>query len=216
MLAAVICLTGNGGALDLDEVSDHCAKFLPSYMAPDLFLTVAELPRGSPGKVDYHAALELVESQRGWPRAAVGGGRSSDKQMTGGVPGVDFEHDLHALRRRKLARVPALDDRPPDGGWPTCYLLHSFGGNRCSWLCNCEGVAPFVDMNMVFVFPESGRRWFINDVSGRRRRRLFRRRPDSRYRKRNFLLGELASHGSSAGSLWAEPPQSTWPWFTRS
>ena len=63
VLAAVICLTGEG-ALDLDEVTDHCAKFLPSYMAPDLFLTVAELPRGARGKVDYHAALELVESRR--------------------------------------------------------------------------------------------------------------------------------------------------------
>jgi hypothetical protein len=33
-------------------------------MVPDLILPVAELPRGSRGKADYEAVLELVQSQR--------------------------------------------------------------------------------------------------------------------------------------------------------
>jgi hypothetical protein len=32
-------------------------------MVPDVILSVGELPRGPRGKADYHAVLELVESQ---------------------------------------------------------------------------------------------------------------------------------------------------------
>lgn len=79
---------------------------------------------------------------------------------------MDFTHDSRALGRSKTARVLVPSGSPPDGGWPTCYLLHSYGGNRCSWLLN--GISPFDEIDAVFVFPESGRRWFINDISGRR------------------------------------------------
>lgn len=84
------------------------------------------------------------------------------------LPGVDFVHDSRALGRRKIARVLVPNGSPPDGGWPACYLLHSYGGNRCSWLLNAGTVPLFDDIDAVFVFPESGRRWFINDISGRR------------------------------------------------
>jgi amino acid adenylation domain-containing protein len=63
VLAAVVRLA-DGEALESDAVIAHCSRFLPSYMIPDVILPVAELPRGSRGKADYNAVLELVESQR--------------------------------------------------------------------------------------------------------------------------------------------------------
>ena len=62
VLAAVVCLA-DGEALELDAVIDHCTKFLPPYMVPDVILPVAELPRGSRGKADHNAVLELVKSR---------------------------------------------------------------------------------------------------------------------------------------------------------
>jgi len=64
VLAAVVRLA-DGESLEHDAVIDHCSKFLPPYMVPDVILPVAELPRGSRGKADYNAVLELVESQSG-------------------------------------------------------------------------------------------------------------------------------------------------------
>jgi amino acid adenylation domain-containing protein len=63
VLAAVIRIA-DGEVLELDAVIDHCRKFLPRYMVPDVILPVAELPLGSRGKADYNAVLELVESWR--------------------------------------------------------------------------------------------------------------------------------------------------------
>jgi len=62
VLAAVVRLA-DGESLEHDAVIDHCSKFLPPYMVPDVILPVAELPRGSRGKADYNAVLELVQSQ---------------------------------------------------------------------------------------------------------------------------------------------------------
>ncbi len=61
VLAAVVRLA-DGEALEHDAVIRHCTRFLPPYMVPDVILPVAELPRGSRGKADYNAVLELVES----------------------------------------------------------------------------------------------------------------------------------------------------------
>jgi acyl-coenzyme A synthetase/AMP-(fatty) acid ligase len=63
VLAAVVRLAG-WGALNNNAVIGHCRRFLPVYMIPDVILPVGELPRGSRGKADYHAVLELVESYR--------------------------------------------------------------------------------------------------------------------------------------------------------
>jgi glutamate racemase len=63
VLAAVVCLA-DGEALELDAVIGHCTRLLPSYMVPDVILPVAEMPRGSRGKADYNAVLELVKSPR--------------------------------------------------------------------------------------------------------------------------------------------------------
>lgn len=84
------------------------------------------------------------------------------------VPGVDFEHHARALGHRKVARVVAPRGEPPDGGWPVAYLLHSFGGDRRSWARCAEPFSPELGDGRLYVLPESGRRWFINDVSGKR------------------------------------------------
>jgi len=52
--------------------------------------------------------------------------------------------------------------------FPVLYMLHGFGGNRTTWL-QCEDLASVVDSGeLIVVFPESGRSWFINDARGRR------------------------------------------------
>jgi len=64
VLAAVVS-PADGGTLEPAAAIEHCSRFLPPYMVPDIILAVAELPRGSRGKADYNAVLELVESQGG-------------------------------------------------------------------------------------------------------------------------------------------------------
>jgi acyl-coenzyme A synthetase/AMP-(fatty) acid ligase len=63
VLAAVVRVA-EGEKLEHDAVIEHCSRFLPPYMVPDVILPVADLPRGSRGKADYKAVLELVESER--------------------------------------------------------------------------------------------------------------------------------------------------------
>jgi len=63
VLAAVVRLA-DGEALLRDAVIDHCSRYLPPYMVPEVILPVEELPRGSRGKADYNAVLALVESER--------------------------------------------------------------------------------------------------------------------------------------------------------
>ncbi len=84
------------------------------------------------------------------------------------LPGTEFRHYSAALGRTKTARVLVPPRRPPEQGWPTCYLLHAFGGNRLSWLRCFDPSSVMVDFGALLVFPESGRRWFINDASGNR------------------------------------------------
>jgi amino acid adenylation domain-containing protein len=68
VLAAVVCIA-DGEVLEYYAVIDHCSRFLPPYMVPDVILPVPELPRGSRGKADYDAVLELVESHSHASRA---------------------------------------------------------------------------------------------------------------------------------------------------
>jgi amino acid adenylation domain-containing protein len=63
VLTAVVRLAGEE-PLEHDAVIAHCSRLLPPYMVPDFILPVAELPRGSRGKADYKAVLELVQSER--------------------------------------------------------------------------------------------------------------------------------------------------------
>jgi S-formylglutathione hydrolase FrmB len=49
-----------------------------------------------------------------------------------------------------------------------CYLLHSYAGNFKSWAERTPLLFLASHLPLLFVLPESGRRWFIDDASGRR------------------------------------------------
>jgi putative tributyrin esterase len=83
-------------------------------------------------------------------------------------PGADFRHYAASLGRQKVARVLVPPGPPPAQGWCTCYLLHAFAGNRLSWLRHVEFSLSELGCGLLLIFPESGRRWFINDASGNR------------------------------------------------
>ncbi len=51
-LRAVITTDGGGDNLTREEVLDHCRRWLPSYMVPDIVEFREEMPRTSTGKVD--------------------------------------------------------------------------------------------------------------------------------------------------------------------
>jgi putative tributyrin esterase len=51
---------------------------------------------------------------------------------------------------------------------PVLYLLHSFAGNRTSWLRCPNFLEHAASGGMIIVLPESGRSWLINDHRGRR------------------------------------------------
>ncbi|NVJ28565.1 esterase [Myxococcus sp. AM011] len=82
--------------------------------------------------------------------------------------GSEFEHDAPSLGRKKVAHVQVPSGRPPLAGFRVCYLLHSFGGDRHSWARQGDGFLTGLASDVLFVFPESGRRWFMNDASGKR------------------------------------------------
>ena len=44
------------------ELRAYCARFLPAYMVPDRFLILQIMPRGSRGKIDYDALVQLDRS----------------------------------------------------------------------------------------------------------------------------------------------------------
>jgi amino acid adenylation domain-containing protein len=75
VLAAVVRVA-DAEALDQDAVIGHCRRFLPPYMVPDVIVPIGELPRGSRGKADYQAVLELVESRDDLARLEQAGDRT--------------------------------------------------------------------------------------------------------------------------------------------
>ncbi|WNG35602.1 esterase [Archangium violaceum] len=85
-----------------------------------------------------------------------------------GLPGFDFVHDAPSLGRSKVAYVIAPSGPPPAKGFPVCYMLHAFGGDRFSWARHGREFLAEHRERVLFVFPESGRRWFMNDASGKR------------------------------------------------
>lgn len=67
-------------------------------------------------------------------------------------------------RKRCFALVPPEDEHP--GRLPICYFLHAWGGNAEVFL-NHPDIAPLLrGSGLVCVFPESFRRWLINDHAG--------------------------------------------------
>jgi S-formylglutathione hydrolase FrmB len=57
-------------------------------------------------------------------------------------------------------------DEPAAKGWWLCYALHGYGGDRFSWVYVLDEMPQIYRNSCIWIFPESGRRWFINDASG--------------------------------------------------
>src|SRR5688572_28315195 len=113
----------------------------------------------------------------------------SDRQN---APGFDVALSSERLRRTKTARVLVPSDSPPHNGWPLCCLLHSFGGNRLSWIHSIgSSLGRFPWARCVLVIPESGRRWFMNDVAG--------------YLYEDYLVSELLPTLDSALPIRSDP-----------
>lgn len=74
-----------------------------------------------------------------------------------------------SIGRWKSVSVALPPTYSPTGSpFPVLYLLHSYAGNRKSWL-RCPNLAAQVAAHgIVLVLPESGRSWLINDARGRR------------------------------------------------
>ena len=76
-----------------------------------------------------------------------------------------WESDSAALGCPKRVTVLAPGNRRPA---PVVYLLHGFGGNRVTWLRQTHLLRHLQHRQLLVVLPESGRRWFVNDVRGHR------------------------------------------------
>ena len=65
------------------------------------------------------------------------------------------------LGREKCVRLLVPRARKIEG---VCYLLHSYAGNFKSWAERTPLIFLAARMPLLFVLPESGRRWFIDDA----------------------------------------------------
>ena len=81
-----------------------------------------------------------------------------------------------ALRREKRVNV-VLPTKYGNENHSVLFLLHGFGGNRDSWIQNTDLLSLIRPYDLIVVLPESGRRWFINDIEG--------------YRYEDYLVREL-------------------------
>lgn len=91
---------------------------------------------------------------------------------------LEIEVYSKALQRRKKVNVLLPEER---GSYkercPVLFLLHGYGGNRHTWLKNTSLIEYIESRSLIVVLPESGRRWFINDIEG--------------YRYEDYLVDEL-------------------------
>jgi amino acid adenylation domain-containing protein len=146
--AAVVPFTMSGetalaafvvGDLPTPQLNAECRRQLPAYMTPAVWITIEAMPRNERGKID-RASLQwrLDSSDRTYPSARLG----RDKYVRLLMP-----------RSGKIEGV--------------CYLLHSYAGNFKSWSERTPLAFLAARLPLLFVMPESGRRWFIDDASGK-------------------------------------------------
>lgn len=81
-------------------------------------------------------------------------------------PGYDFNHYSHILQRNKTARV-IIPNKSENSNCKIVYLLHPFATNRFFWTDFFHN-NNMMDLSYIFVLPESGRSWLINDNKGQR------------------------------------------------
>jgi amino acid adenylation domain-containing protein len=121
-------------------LSSECRKRLPAYMTPAMWIHLDAMPRNERGKID-RASLQLR------------------------LDCVDRTSRSRILGREKYVRLLMPRARKIEG---VCYLLHSYAGNFKSWSERTPLAFLAARLPLLFVMPESGRRWFIDDASGRK------------------------------------------------
>jgi len=128
------------GDVSASQLAGHCRRQLPAYMTPAVWLPLNEMPRNERGKIDRKSLQSRLES--------------SDRTR----------RSTH-LGRDKYVRLLMPASGRIEG---VCYLLHSYAGNFKSWSERTPLAFLAARLPLLFVMPESGRRWFIDDAAGKR------------------------------------------------
>lgn len=127
------------GGVPSSQLTAECRRRLPAYMTPAMWVPLEAMPRNDRGKIDR-------------------------KRLQSRLDSVDRPHRSAHLGREKFARLLL----PPDGRIEgVCYLLHSYAGNFKSWSERTPLAFLAARLPLLFVMPESGRRWFIDDEGGK-------------------------------------------------
>lgn len=120
-----------------------------------------------------------------------------------GIPEIDFQHYSQILGRKKLAKIIVPSNEPPLHGWDVCYILHPFGGNRNSWINHFFVENKNYIGSCIYVFPETGRRWMINDDQGNKYEDYFIRELMPKIEKNFHTSGNRIIGGFSMGGATA-------------
>lgn len=128
------------GDVATSTLAAECRRRLPAYMTPAVWIPLPAMPRNDRGKIDRTALQSRLES-------------------------TDRSHRSAHLGREKYFRLLMPRDGRIEG---VCYLLHSYAGNFKSWTERTPLAFLAARLPLLFVMPESGRRWFIDDAEGRR------------------------------------------------
>lgn len=127
------------GSVPVSQLSAECRRRLPAYMTPAAWIPLESMPRNDRGKIDRAALQSRLDT-------------------------VDRSYRSEYLGRDKYVRLLMPRDGRIEG---VCYLLHSYAGNFKSWTERTPLAYLAARMPLLFVMPESGRRWFIDDEEGK-------------------------------------------------
>lgn len=128
------------GDVPASQLAAECRRQLPAYMTPAVWIPVQAMPRNERGKIDR----KVLQSQLD----------TTDRSYRSALLGRDKYVRLLLPRNGKVEGV--------------CYLLHSYAGHFKSWSERTPLAFLAARLPLLFVMPESGRRWFIDDAEGRR------------------------------------------------
>jgi amino acid adenylation domain-containing protein len=127
------------GDVPAAQLSAECRRQLPAYMTPAFWIPVQAMPRNDRGKIDRTSLQSRLETK-------------------------DRSYRSAYLGRDKHVRLLMPRDGRVEG---VCYLLHSYAGNFRAWAERTPLAFLAARLPLLFVLPESGRRWFIDDEEGR-------------------------------------------------